>query len=213
MSTLLTQIAISDGKIKRSSLEVLSHCKALADQNSHKAEAVIIDSNASDYVDQVKKYGASKIYVIEDPVFKNHINTPLLKALVKVMEVADPHVFAFASTEGTKDILGALSANQGAAVLSDVSEFDLIDAVLKSDADIQVLSSGSVVDVLVVIGFERKAFGHREHFLADAIVVGKSQMIRDRIYFLYRVEVGCFEVVGVVKRAILSLMNLFRFIV
>lgn len=127
MSTLLSHIAISDGKIKRSSLEVLSRCKELADKNGHNTEAVIIDANASEYVDRVKKYGASKIYVIEDPVFKNHINTPLLKALAKVMESADPYLFAFASTEGTKDILGALAANQGTAVLSDVSEFDLVD--------------------------------------------------------------------------------------
>lgn len=127
MSTLLTHIAISDGKIKRSSLEVLSRCKQLADSHGHDNEAVIIDANASQYVDQVQKYGASKVYVIEDPIFKNHINTPLLKALAQAMEAANPDVFAFASTEGTKDVLGALAANQGAAVLSDVSEFELIE--------------------------------------------------------------------------------------
>lgn len=127
MSTLLTHIAISDGKIKRSSLEVLSRCKQLADSHGHDNEAVIIDANASQYVDQVQKYGASKVHVIEDPIFKNHINTPLLKALAQAMEAANPDVFAFASTEGTKDVLGALAANQGAAVLSDVSEFELIE--------------------------------------------------------------------------------------
>lgn len=127
MSTLLTHIAISDGKIKRASLEVLSHLNQLAEANGHTTEAVIIDSEASNYVDDVKKYGASKIYTVEDPIFKNHQNTPLLKALSQVMDEADPYIFAFASTEGTKDILGALAANQDAAVLSDVSEFDLID--------------------------------------------------------------------------------------
>ncbi|WP_421775312.1 electron transfer flavoprotein subunit alpha/FixB family protein [Gracilimonas sp.] len=127
MSTILTHIAISDGKIKRSSLEVLSHCKKLAESGGHSVEAVIIDEKASSYVDGVKKYGASKIYTVEDPVFKNHMNTPLLKALANVMETANPSVFAFASTEGTKDILGALAANQGAAVLPDVSSFELAD--------------------------------------------------------------------------------------
>jgi electron transfer flavoprotein alpha subunit len=127
MSTLLTHIAVSDGKIKRSSLEVLSHLNQLAEANGHTAEAVIIDAQASNYVDDVKKYGASKVYTVEDPIFKNHQNTPLLKALSQVMDEADPHIFAFASTEGTKDILGALAANQDAAVLSDVSEFDLTD--------------------------------------------------------------------------------------
>ncbi|MBO6587177.1 MAG: electron transfer flavoprotein subunit alpha/FixB family protein [Gracilimonas sp.] len=128
MSTILTHIAISDGKIKRSSLEVLSHCKKLAESGGHSVEAVIIDEKASSFVDGVKKYGASKIYTVEDPIFKNHMNTPLLKALAKVMETANPYLFAFASTEGTKDILGALAANQDAAVLPDVSSFELGDS-------------------------------------------------------------------------------------
>jgi len=132
MSTILTHIAIADGKIKRSSLEVLSHCKQLADQNGHTVEAVVADTDASSFVEGIQKYGASKVYVIEDPIFKNHINTPLLKALAKVMEKANPSVFAFASTEGTKDILGALAANQNAAVLPDVSSFELIEGGIKA---------------------------------------------------------------------------------
>ncbi|WP_138430302.1 electron transfer flavoprotein subunit alpha/FixB family protein [Fodinibius saliphilus] len=132
MSTLLTHIAISDGKIKRSSLEVLSHMRQLAEANGHTAEAVIIDAEASNYVDEVKKYGPSTIYTVEDPIFENHMNTPLLKALSKVMDEADPYIVGFGSTESTKDILGALAANQDAAVLSDVSEFELTDAGIKA---------------------------------------------------------------------------------
>jgi len=132
MSTILTHIAIADGKIKRSSLEVLSHCKQLADQNGHTVEAVVADADASSFVEGIQKYGASKVYVIEDPIFKNHMNTPLLKALSKVMEKANPSVFAFASTEGTKDILGALAANQNAAVLPDVSSFELTEGGIKA---------------------------------------------------------------------------------
>ena len=127
MSTLLTHIAVSDGKIKRSSLEVLSRLQSLADEHGHTAEAVIIDANPSEYVDQVKQYGPSKIYLVEDPVFENHMNTPLLKALGRVMEEANPFLFAFGSTESTKDILGALAADTDAAVLSDVSDFQLTD--------------------------------------------------------------------------------------
>ncbi|MGD8427681.1 MAG: electron transfer flavoprotein subunit alpha/FixB family protein [Balneolaceae bacterium] len=127
MSNLLTHIAISDGKIKRSSLEVLSHLRKQAEKHGHSVEAVIIDTEPANYVDQVKAYGPSKIYTVEDPVFKTHLNTPLLDALSEVMEKADPYIFAFASTESTKDILGALAARHEAAVLSDVSEFELTD--------------------------------------------------------------------------------------
>ncbi len=125
MSSILTYIAISEGKIKRSSLEVLSRSKAIADANGLACEAVIIDPKASSYTDAVQKYGASKIYTVEGSIFDKHRITPLLSALSKVMETAQPKVVAFASTEGTKDVLGALAANQKAGVLADVSSFDV----------------------------------------------------------------------------------------
>lgn len=125
MSSILTYIAISEGKIKRSSLEVLSRSKAIADANGLACEAVIVDEKASSFTDSVQKYGASKIHIVEDSIFNQHRNTPLLSALSKVMEIAQPKVVVFASTEGTKDILGALAANQKAGVVADVSSFDV----------------------------------------------------------------------------------------
>src|SRR5690625_1093882 len=132
MGTLLTHVAVSGGTIKRSSLEVLSHMRQQAEAHGYDAEAVIIDADASGYVEQVQQYGPSKVYTVEDPVFKQHRNAPFLKALSQVMDKADPYLVAFASTEGTRDILGALAARQDAAVLSDVSAFELTDSGIKA---------------------------------------------------------------------------------
>lgn len=131
MSTLLTYISVKDGKIKRSSLEVLSRCVELAGEQDHKAAAIIINSDASGYVDELKRYGADAIYTIEDPIFKNHLNTPLIRALSIAMEKIEPAILAMASTEGSKDILGALAANQKTASLPDMSEFELTDNGVK----------------------------------------------------------------------------------
>jgi len=125
MSTLLTYISVNNGKIKRSSLEVLSHCNKLAADNGHTSAALVVDADASSYTDELKKYGPSEIYLIEDPIFKNHMNTPLLRALSLAVDEVEPAVLAFASTEGSKDVLGALAANKNAAALPDVSEFEL----------------------------------------------------------------------------------------
>lgn len=146
MSSILTHIAISDGKIKRSSLEVLSHCRQLAADGGHDLEAVIIDTDAGSYADEIKKYGVSKIYTVSDPIFKNHLNTPLLRALSKVIGEAGPLLTAFASTEGTKDILGALGANLDAAVLPDVSEFTLEDGKVKAKRPVMAAKILSTVE-------------------------------------------------------------------
>ena len=132
MSSILTYIAIADGKVKRSSLEVLSRAKQLADAGGHTTEAVIVHPDAGNFTGEVAKYGASKIYTVTGTIFSEHRNAPLLAALSKVMETAKPAVMAFASTESTKDILGALAANQGASVVADVSSFELITGGVKA---------------------------------------------------------------------------------
>ncbi len=132
MSKILTYISVTNGKIKRSSLEVLSRCNELAGQHGMESAALIVSDNVSGPAEQLKKYGPSEIYTIEDPVFKNHLNTPLLRALSLAMEKIKPAVFAFASTESSKDILGALAANQNAASLADVSEFELTENGVKA---------------------------------------------------------------------------------
>lgn len=173
MSTILTYIAISDGKVKRSSLEVLSHCRQLAEQHGHKAEAVIIAPHASDHAEQVSKYGPSKIYAVEDPIFKNHINTPLLRALVKVMKVSNPYIFAFASTESTKDILGALAANQEAAVLSDVSQFDIIEGGISASRPVmaaKILSENEAKADTILVSVRSGSY-ELDESTADAEVV------------------------------------------
>ena len=132
MSTILTYVAVSNGKLKRSSLEVLSHCRKLAKANGHKSEAVIVDPNASQYAQQVAKYGPDTIYVIEHPIFKNHMNQPLLDALETVIKQSNPMLTAFASTEAVKDVLGALAMRIDAKALPDVASFELKDGTVES---------------------------------------------------------------------------------
>ncbi len=131
MSTLLTYISVNNGKIKRSSLEVLSRCTQEANKLGFKSAALIIDENATQYSSQLGSYGLTKVYTVEGPSFKNHLNTPVLKALSAVMNRVKPKVMAFASTEGSKDILGALAANQGIPALPDMSEFEVTDTGVK----------------------------------------------------------------------------------
>jgi len=146
MSTLLTYISVNDGKIKRSSLEVLSRCNELAEASGQESAALVVDANAEQYVDQLKNYGVSTIYLIQNPIFKNHLNTPLLRALSLAVDKVNPSVFAFASTEGSKDVLGALAANKKAASLSDMSEFELTDNGVKGKRPVMAAKIVSAVE-------------------------------------------------------------------
>lgn len=154
MSTLLTVISVNDGKIKRSSLEVLSRCNELANANGLTSAALVIDANASQVADELKKYGVDAIYTIEDPIFKNHLNTPVLKALSIAIDQIEPRLVAFASTESSKDVLGALAANKDAGALSDMSEFELTDNGVKGKRPVmasKIISSVEATGSPVII--------------------------------------------------------------
>ncbi|HEX8297591.1 MAG TPA: electron transfer flavoprotein subunit alpha/FixB family protein, partial [Rubricoccaceae bacterium] len=56
---------------------------------------------------------------------EQHLNTPVVDALAAVVERARPAVVAFPSSEGVKDVLGALAARLDAPALPDVARFDL----------------------------------------------------------------------------------------
>ncbi|MEX2397939.1 MAG: electron transfer flavoprotein subunit alpha/FixB family protein, partial [Balneolales bacterium] len=130
--SILSYIAISEGKIKRSSLEVVSHARKLAENNGLETHAVIIGENAGEFVDEIKKFGVGKIYTVKSPLLKDHINRTLIEAVVKVIELDKPKVVAFASTEAVKDVLGAVAARTDAGVISDVSSFDLQDNTVRA---------------------------------------------------------------------------------
>ncbi len=127
MGTLLAYVATQDGKVKRSSLEVLTHCRTLARRHGHRLEAVLLDAAADAHGGAVRAYGPEKIYTVSHPVFRQPLNPPVLAALMQVLEVSRPQVVAFASTEAVKEILGALAVRWNAAALSDVSAFDLVE--------------------------------------------------------------------------------------
>ena len=161
MSTLLTIISVNDGKIKRSSLEVLSRCNELAAGNDLKSAALVIDANASDIAEKLKAYGPDTIYTIENPIFKNHLNTPVLKALSAAMDKIEPSVVAFASTESSKDILGALAAAQNAAALSDMSEFELTDGGVKGKRPVmasKIISSVEAVGSPIILSIRSGSY-------------------------------------------------------
>ncbi len=154
MSTILTYISAQDGKVKRSSLEVLSRCNELAEQNGLESAAIVVSNSVDAVIDQVKAYGPSVIYTVENPIFKNHLNAPLLKALSAAIEKVNPKVVAFASTESSKDILGALAANRNAAPLPDVSEFELTNNGVKAKRPVmasKIISAVEAEDDLVLV--------------------------------------------------------------
>ena len=131
-------LTVQCGGIKRSSLEVLSRGREIADAlntSGYTAElhAVVCSPEVADWTAEkwsaeLGAYGVDTVWSATDESFKEHNNQALLAAVQTAHSQATdlgtkPSVVAMASTEGVKDILGALSMRLGASVVADVSEF------------------------------------------------------------------------------------------
>lgn len=129
MSTILSYAALTNGQPGRSSLEVLSRARELAVASGWSVEA-ITTSGSDEVVGGLSNHGAARIHVTDDEVFSQHVNAPLVDLLATTIASVSPKLVVFPSTEGVKDILGALSARLGAPVLADVASFEIVgDAV------------------------------------------------------------------------------------
>ncbi|TNE70228.1 electron transfer flavoprotein subunit alpha/FixB family protein [bacterium] len=159
MSKILVYLPTADGKIKRSALEVLSHARVLASKNGLTLEALVVDENPSVFVETAAKYGAATVHTVQNPLFKQHLNAPLIQALESAIKTSGAKFFATPSMEATKDILGALAAKLNAGVLPDVASFDIegdaivaLRPVMAAKVLQKVKSTGNVVLVSVRSG-------------------------------------------------------------
>ena len=134
-------LTVQNGGIKRSTLEVLSRGRELVDSLGQSAgsqtelHAVVCspevaDWDAAKWDAEIGAYGVDTVWSTTDEAFKEHNNQALLSAMQTAHTQATdngtkPSVVAMASTEGVKDILGALSVRLGASVIADVSEFEV----------------------------------------------------------------------------------------
>jgi electron transfer flavoprotein alpha subunit len=125
MPTILSYVAVQNGKPTRTSFEALTRARAVAEQQGAALAAVVLAPDAAALATEAGRYGAATVYAVTDPVFRHHLNTPVLSALQAVIERAQPAVVVFPSTEGVKDVLGALAVRTGAAVLPDVARFEV----------------------------------------------------------------------------------------
>lgn len=127
MSVVLAFVAVQDGEVKRSSLEILSAARAVANKHGRRFEAVALSDREGNLPQTIARFGAERIYLAVDDAFAGHDGATIVETLAGVIEDVRPDIVVFPSTEGVKDILGALAIRSGADAVPDVASFDLED--------------------------------------------------------------------------------------
>src|SRR5689334_10881203 len=98
-------------------LELLTKARSLGE-----VTAVALGPGASKSAAALGTYGAKKIYVHEDPAFRDVLATPAVELLSRLIEKDQPDLVLFGMTYDGRDVASRLSARLSTALIANASD-------------------------------------------------------------------------------------------
>jgi electron transfer flavoprotein alpha subunit len=116
MSEVLVLVDHVDGAVRKPTYELLTIAKRLGEPS-----AVFIGdgSKAAEVAEKVKKYGAEKVYVVDDAPIKGYLVAPKAEALQQLAEKTSPAAILIPSSVEGKEIAGRLAIKLESGLITD----------------------------------------------------------------------------------------------
>ena len=116
MSEVLVLIDHVDGAVRKPTYELLTIARRLGEPS-----AVFIGpaDKAADAVEAVKKYGAAKVYTVDDSEIKGYLVAPKAEALQQLAEKTSPAAILISSSFEGKEIAGRLAIKLDSGLITD----------------------------------------------------------------------------------------------
>lgn len=107
----------TDGMASPVVLELLTKARALGEPT-----AIALGPGASKAAPALGKYGAQKVYVHEDPAFRDILASPAVDLLARLIDKGHPDLVLFGMTYDGRDVASRLSARLGAALIANATD-------------------------------------------------------------------------------------------
>src|SRR4051795_2095376 len=116
MSEVLVLVDHVDGAVRKPTYELLTIAKRLGEPS-----AVYIgdSSKSSEVAEKVKKYGAEKVYVVDDAEIKGYLVAPKAEALQQLAEKSSAGAILIPSSAEGKEIAGRLAIKLDSGLITD----------------------------------------------------------------------------------------------
>ena len=114
MSEILVLVDHVDGKVTKPTLELLTIARRLGDPS-----AVFIGSDVSAAAETLKKFGAEKIYTVDDAETKDYLVAPKAEVLAQLVEKTQPGAVLVPSTGEGKEIAARLAVKTESGLITD----------------------------------------------------------------------------------------------
>ncbi len=126
---ILTYIEHRNGQVKKSSLEVVSQARRVADENQTEVSSVLIGGDECESMaEKCGKYGADKVFLITDETLQSYSTDAYANVLAQLMESIDPHIVLFPATAMGKDLSPRLAGRIDSGLATECVSFEISDS-------------------------------------------------------------------------------------
>lgn len=133
---ILAYMEVREGKIKKSSLEALSEAKRRADDLGEALEAVFLGKDLDGLAEGAYKYGASKVYLLENPLLESYSSSLYALVLADFINEIKPKAVFFSATAMGKDLSPRLAAKLDVGAATDCIRTSVNNSVLEIERPI-----------------------------------------------------------------------------
>jgi len=130
MAALVTFAELREGRLRRSSLEVLSEARRLAGPLKATVATVVIGPNAAGHAPELASYGADRVHAFEDA--GTYATESYARAVADVIAAAKPTAVLIPFTALGKDMAPRVAARTGAGLASDCVALTLAEGRLRA---------------------------------------------------------------------------------
>jgi electron transfer flavoprotein alpha subunit len=127
MSEVLVLVDAVDGKVTKPTLELLTIARRLGE-----ASAVVIGAADPDVTGTLKKYGAAKVYTVDDTDTKDYLVAPKAEVLAQLVEKTSPAAVLVVSTGEGKEIAGRLAVKTDSGLITDAVDVQAVDGTAQT---------------------------------------------------------------------------------
>jgi len=99
-----------DGKVSSVGYELLGEAVTLALELSRRVVAVLLGHGMTSKADELIKYGADEVLLVDDPILKEYMTEPYTKALSAILLEKDAEIVLFGATSIGRDLAPRIAA-------------------------------------------------------------------------------------------------------
>ena len=136
-----------EGKFRKVAIEAVSEGKRLADKLGGELDAAVVGSGVQDIAASLGAYGATKVYVVDDPALKDYTPHGYTKALCRIVKETQPSILLMGCTSMGRDLGPKVAARLATGIAPDCTALE-IDADGRLLMTRPMFAGGAIVKVV-----------------------------------------------------------------